>query len=105
MCLDPAPLGLEERTSIEDLWALWDVFSEGPRKLASWLASGAIREPRARPRPDRSAWPRNRSRPGDEAVEAYVSEPMSSAEISARRRFEVRLWTGEVIDERGGPRR
>ena len=38
-------------------------------------------------------------------MEAYVSEPMSSAEISARRRFEVRLWTGEVIDERGGPRR
>ena len=104
MCFDPGPLGLEERTSIEDLWALWGVFSEGPRKAG--LMARIRRHPDFR-RPDPVPTPPHgleiAPAPGGEPMEAYVSEPMSPAEISARRRFEVRLWTGEVIDERGGP--
>ena len=94
---NPGPLGLEERTSIEDLWALWGVFSDGPRKAG--LMARIRRHPDFR-EPEPVSTP---PAPGDEPTEFHVSEPMSPAEISARRRFEVRLWTGEVIDERGGP--
>ena len=92
MCLDSGPLGLEERTSIEDLWALWGVFSEGPRKaglMARIRRHPDYREPDCAPTQEPAASPPARAR--------EPAAPMSPAEVAERRRFEVLSWTGEHL--------
>lgn len=96
MTLNPGPLGLEERTDIGDLWHLWSITSEGPRK-AGLMAR--IRRHPDHSEPDPTPGPPEPVAvppvPGDEPTATRLDAQLSAA-ITNRRIRPVdneRAWT------------